>query len=190
MVYSYCQSSERGLDVLPGPQPTPIILTARQRAALERIVRRQTSPQRLVRRARLILAMADGANNADVARRFKHTRKVATAWRRRWVDCAPALQAAEAEGEDDKALDTLIEAILADEPRSGAPGKFSPEQIVQIIALACEDPAASGRPISHWAPRELAEEAVTRGIVERISTRSVGRFLARPTSSRIAVATG
>lgn len=134
--------------------------------------------------------MADGANNADVARRFNHTRKVATTWRQRWVDCAPALEAAEAEGEDDKALDKLLAAVLADEYRSGAPGKFTPEQIVQIIALACEDPSDSGRPISHWTPRELADEAVKRKIVERISVRSVGRFLAKPTSGRIAVATG
>lgn len=30
------------------------------------------------------------------------------------------------------------------------------EQIVQIVAVACEQPASSGRPISHWTPRELA----------------------------------
>ena len=176
--------------MLSGPQPIPIVLTARQRAALERLIRRQTSPQRLVRRAELILEMASGATNAAVARRLKHTRKVATLWRRRWVECAPALQAAEAEGEDDKALDQFVAAILTDEHRAGAPGTFTPEQIVQIVAVACEDPAASGRPIDRWTPRELAEEAVQRGIVARISPRSVARFLARPTSSRIAVATG
>lgn len=52
-----------------------------------------------------------------------------------------------------------------------------PRNSLQIMASACEDPQASGRPVSHWTPRELADEAVKRRIVERISPRSVGRFL-------------
>jgi hypothetical protein len=51
--------------------------------------------------------------------------------------------------------------------------------VVQIVALACENPKASGYPVSHWSPRELATEAVKRGIVEKISPRSIGRFLKR-----------
>jgi hypothetical protein len=48
------------------------------------------------------------------------------------------------------------------------------------VALACENPREeSGRPITHWTPPELADEAVKRGIVESISPRSVGRFLGR-----------
>ena len=70
-------------------------------------------------------------------------------------------------------------AVLSDEQRPGGPAKFSLEQIVQIVAVACEQPASSGRPISHWTPRELALEVVKRGIVQEISPRSVGRFLKR-----------
>src|SRR5215831_19943203 len=46
-----------------------------------------------------------------------------------------------------------------------------------LLALACEPPAASGRPSSHWTPRALADEACTRGMVATISKRQVGRFL-------------
>ncbi len=45
------------------------------------------------------------------------------------------------------------------------------------MALACEKPEASERPVSTWTPHELAEEAVKRGIVEQISPRTVERFL-------------
>jgi putative transposase len=45
--------------------------------------------------------------------------------------------------------------------------------------VACEDPQESGRPVTHWTPRELAEEVIKRGIVTSISPRSVGRFLGR-----------
>jgi putative transposase len=72
-----------------------------------------------------------------------------------------------------------IEGVLADAPRSGAPATFTPEQVVRIVALACEDPRDCGRPITHWTTAELAEEAIERGIVENISPRSVGRFLRR-----------
>jgi putative transposase len=47
----------------------------------------------------------------------------------------------------------------------------------QSIALACEPPEASGRPISHGTPRALAEEAGKRGIVGTLSKRHVGRFV-------------
>ncbi len=69
--------------------------------------------------------------------------------------------------------------MLSDEQRPGGPAKFSLEQIVQIVAVACEQPATSGRPISHWTPTEIAQEVVKRGIVQEISPRSVARFLKR-----------
>jgi putative transposase len=80
---------------------------------------------------------------------------------------------------------------LADAPRSGAPAVFTPEQICSIVAMTCEKPSDSERPISQWSQREIADEAVRRGLVRNISQRSVGRFLKkRPTSSRIAYAIG
>jgi putative transposase len=71
----------------------------------------------------------------------------------------------------------LVADALDDAPRPGAPGTFSAEQVVQIVAIACEPPPSSDRPTSHWTPREIADEAVTRGIVPTISPRSVERFL-------------
>jgi len=52
---------------------------------------------------------------------------------------------------------------------------FSPEQLVKIIALACEHPQDSGRPLTRWTSRDLADELVQRGIVTAISRpRSAG----------------
>ncbi len=58
---------------------------------------------------------------------------------------------------------------LSDAPRCGAPGKFSPEQVCAIIALACENPKDSDLPISQWSQGEVARQAVKRGIVSSIS---------------------
>ena len=81
--------------------------------------------------------------------------------------------------EDEKELEKVIIEILTDLQRPGAPDKFTAEQVTQILALACEDPNLSERPIYNWTPRELADEAKVRGIVKSISRRTVGRFLKR-----------
>jgi hypothetical protein len=69
--------------------------------------------------------------------------------------------------------------ILSDEYRSGAPARFTAEQVAQLIALACESPEQCGLPVTNWTPTELAKEAARRGIVEEISPRHVDRVLKR-----------
>ena len=164
-----------------------IQLTARQRACLEQMARRQTSPQRLVRRAKILLALAAGANQCQVRRQMRLNRGTVHTWRQRWLALAPKLEQLEADGGSEKALTPLIVEALTDRPRAGTPATFTAEQIVQIVAVACEAPEDAGRPVSHWTPREVAEEARKRGIVETISTRSVGRFLK---SGRFTAASG
>ena len=60
---------------------------------------------------------------------------------------------------------------------SRAPAKFTPEQVTQIVAVACEPPAKSDRPITHWTVQELTDEVIQRGIVESISPAQVYRYL-------------
>ena len=162
-------------------------LTAQQQASLEQLVRRQTSPQRLVRRAKVLLALGTGATACEVARQMHLNRGTVRTWRQRWLALAPKLEQIEADRGSDKALLTMIVDALTDHPRPGTPATFTAEQIVQIVAVACEDPADSGRPVSHWTPREVADEVRKRGVVETISTRSVGRFLK---SGRFTAASG
>ena len=174
--------------VAPSPAiASEIQLTTRQRACLEQLVRRQTSPQRLVRRAKILLALETGANQCHVTRQMHLNRGTVRVWRKRWGTFAPKLEQVEAAEGSDKALTALIVEALTDHPRAGTPATFTAEQIVQIVAVACEDPADSARPISHWTPREVADEVRQRGIVETISTRSVGRFLK---SGRFTAASG
>jgi transposase len=156
----------------------PVAVTVRQRRVLERVVRRETTPQRAARRARIVLAAAAGATNEEIGRRVGVGADVAREWRGRWAAAGEALLAAEAEG-DDRAVEAVVAGVLADEPRSGAPARYAPEQLCRIMALACAPPAEAGRPIDRWTPRELADEAARRGIVERISPSTVRRFLGR-----------
>ena len=157
-----------------GPKPTPITLSPMQRAVLQRLARRHTTSQQLVKRVRIILEADSGAGNWDIARQLGTDRGTVGVWRKRWVEAAPRLEAAQQAGTDERELLALVEEVLADQPRSGAPATFTSEQIVGKVALSCEDPASSGRPKAHWTPRELAAEAIKRGIVGSISPTSVG----------------
>jgi putative transposase len=141
-------------------------LTDGERQALETLVQRHTTAHQLVVRARIILAAAAGQNNAQIARDLRLSLDTPRLWRQRWLDTAPADDAAPAAA-----------ARLSDLPRSGAPAQFTAEQMCQLIALACEVPAGSERPISHWSRREITAEALKRGIFAQISDRHVGRFL-------------
>ena len=159
-----------------GPKPPPIELTCRQRLVLERLVRQATCAQRTVTRAQIILGAADGLNNQQIATRLGLDRQQVRIWRQRWLAAADRLKAVE-EQEEEPALQPYLEQVLADAPRPGSPAIFSPEQIIDIIAVACEDPQDSGHPLSHWPPSALAREVIHRGLVASISSRQVGRFL-------------
>jgi putative transposase len=161
---------------MPRLAADPVTVSAEQREALERLERTHSTPQQLALRARMILQAADGVGVRASARDLGVWPKTVRYWRKRWRQAAEGQSGAER---------------LADAPRSGAPAIFTPEQICAIVSMTCEKPSDSERPISQWSQREIADEAVRRGIVGDISQRSVGRFLKkRPTSSRITYATG
>ena len=173
-----------------GKQSVRVTVTASERRLLEPLARAKTAPQRLVERCRIVLLSAAGRGNEDQADELGIDRQRVRRWRHRWARARPALVAAEKREASDKDLEKLIIGILTDDDRCGAPPKFTPEQIIGIIALACEPPGDSGLPVSHWTPPELAREAIKRGIVESISPRQVDRFLAKRTCDRTRASIG
>jgi putative transposase len=77
------------------------------------------------------------------------TRNSVIKWRGRWGDNQDRVDALEEAAVSEKDVREAVENILADAPRSGTPPTFTAEQVVQIVAIACEDPAQSGRPVTH-----------------------------------------
>ena len=161
-----------------GPRAAAIPVSPAQEDLLRRFQRQQTADQRTVRRASIILALAANPCVDAVARLLGLTRVTVRHWRDRWLAATEALQRAEQDPAP-RQLRRALEQLLDDAPRPGTPATFTPEQIVRIVAVACEPPAESDRPISHWTTRELADEVKRRRIVADISPRSVGRFLKR-----------
>jgi putative transposase len=142
----------------------PLELTTEQHEELTALSRAHSTPQKLAERARIVLLAADGVSVTETAQQLGLWRKTASLWRKRWRGADAAKSVAER---------------LSDAPRCGAPGKFTPEQVCAILALACEDPKDSDLPISQWSQSEVARQVVKRGIASSISHGSVGRFFKR-----------
>ena len=160
---------------MPG-KAAKITITERQQEILRSFSRSVTAPSRLRQRASIIILAFDGLLNQEIAHRVGLTHRQVGRWRRRWANAWNQLIDIEC-CESRADLRRAIEAILSDEPRPGAPAKFTAEQVTQILAVACEPPEKSGRPITHWTAHELTDEVIQRGIVASISPSQVSRYL-------------
>jgi transposase len=153
-----------------------VIITERQQEILRDLMNGRTTPVRLAQRATIVLQGFAGVDNAGIGEEIGLGPDAVGLWRRRWANVWPRLTVFEC-AENTADLRRAIAAVLGDKPRSGNPGRFTPEQVTRILALACEPPEKSGRPITHWTNAELAAEAIKQGIVPSISASQVGRYL-------------
>ena len=121
---------------VPRRAPT-VVLTAEDRAELERCVRARTSRQQEVLRARIVLLAAEGLTSTDIVAAVGIARGTARGWRARFV--------------------THGLAGLADRPHCPPPRVYGPEIQARIVVLACQAPADLGWPgQSHWTIKDLA----------------------------------
>jgi transposase len=127
-------------------------------------------------RAQIILLAFRKEKNEAIGLQLEICRKTVGMWRRRWRDSFEALRRLQFE-ESEAAFRRAIIECLSDAPRSGSPGTFTPEQIVELISTACEPPENSDRPVTSWTGNELADELQKRGLVESISGSHVNRIL-------------
>lgn len=122
-----------------------IELRDEDRVELERIVRAASSEVRMVERARIVVAAAEGMTGKEIAALVGCSLPTVVKWRGRYA----------AEGMDG----------LRDAPRSGAPLTHGPETRALLIAKACTRPAASeqGQRRERWTYEELGQEVGMSG---------------------------
>ena len=143
---------------------------------LEQIINGRFYGTAIVLRARCIGLASEGKSYSLIAAMLGLSSKVVSQWVRRFELSLPALSRVEQEGVKTAMFRTILDCFR-DAPRSGKPKKFLPEQIASIISIGCEDPVLSGRPVTKWTTREIADEAIKRKIVESISVSQVQRIL-------------
>lgn len=129
-----------------GRPKVALILTTDERVRLESLAHRSRTAPHLARRARIVLACADGRDNKGVARRLRMSPTTVCKWRARF-------------------LRDRVDGLY-DEPRPGAPRQIGDEQIEQVIVRTLEE---TPRGATQWSIRDMAKASgVSRSTVNRI----------------------
>ena len=155
-----------------------VTITERQQVVLKDFANARTSSVSLAQRSRIILLAFEKRTNEQISAEVGLNPDQVGRWRRRWQVSWERLIQVECGGQPHE-LHDAIKKVLADLPRSGRARRITPAQQVQMVSVACENPEESGRPISNWTGWGLAEEIMSRGIVDAISPRWVSELLRR-----------
>jgi transposase len=117
-------------------RPTkPLNVTPEEIEKLTMLARRPKSAQAIAMRARIVLACAEGLNNAATAKKLHITGATVCKWRERF-------RVSRLEG-------------LLDEPRPGAPRSIRDAQVEDVITKTLESMPVNS---THWSTRLMAEK--------------------------------
>jgi transposase len=120
-------------------------LTSEQRHELQRLIQAPATPQKIVRRARIVLLAAQGRDNDEIAAELDTSTVTAGLWRQRFVD--------------------LGLAGLAEAPRPGRPPTLDEEKARRVLSEVVQPPANSGR----WSCRRMARHVgLSKDAVQRL----------------------
>lgn len=124
----------------------PIVVSAAERAELERLQRASSTPAGVSRRVRAVLLMAQGLSGVEIAERVGYTVVQVSRIRRRFAEGGVV--------------------GLHDRPKSGRPPTVSARKRAQIVALTLRPPAPG---VTHWTTRDLARKmGVSHTTVHRV----------------------
>jgi len=129
-----------------GRPKQPLILSEEERERLESMAHRARSHPLLARRARVVLACAEGLDNQAAAKKLRCSKGMVGKWRARF-------------------LQDRLEGLY-DEPRPGAPRKIGDDQVEKVVIQTLE---STPRGQTHWSTRELARASgLSRMTISRI----------------------
>jgi len=124
-----------------------IAMSDEERATLVKWSKGRSTPARLVLRAKIVLAAAEGTQNKDIAAALGTTRKTVGEWRLRFVEAR-------------------CRGLEKDAPRGGRPATKRDEVAGRIIETTTQTKPVAG---THWSTRTLAKKlGVSRSMVNRV----------------------
>ncbi len=145
------------------PHKHIIRLNGDEKQMLRQFIRAGKTERRLADRARIILWTAGCVSIGEIAQRLEIHPHTVINWRRWFLE------------RRQQGLPTI--ECLRDRPRSGRPPKFKAIEITQIKAVACEQPAKLGLPLSRFSLAEIMIWIKRANIVSDISVSSIWRLL-------------
>src|SRR3954447_24410354 len=127
---------------MPMRRACQITLSAEDRSTLERWARGRSTQARLVTRARVVLAAAEGKENKDIASDLNISRGAVARWRDRFAASGVA-------------------GITKDAPRGGRPRKERRDLVRRIIEMTTQQKPANA---THWSTRRA------RAVLDKIAS--------------------
>jgi transposase len=116
-----------------GRPKATLVLRSEERRALESLSHRARTAPHVARRARIVLACAEGHDNTHVAKRLRMSQTTVCKWRARFIQ-------------------GRVEALY-DEPRPGVPRTITDEHVEQVVVRTLE---TTPRGATHWSTRGMA----------------------------------
>lgn len=136
-------------------------LKPKERKLLKQLISKGIEKARKITRGRILLLANEGKTDTQIIEALKTARNTIRTVRFRYVR----------EG---------LESAINEQPRLGAPKKFTGRQKAKITAIACSEPP-EGR--NRWTLRLLADKIVELKIADTISYKTVERVLKKTNSN-------
>lgn len=124
-----------------------VVLTEEERTALTKLSRGRSTQARVVLRAQIVLAAAEGRQNDSIASALGCTRRTVATWRNRFVT-------------------DRVAGILKDAPRGGRTPTVRAVKEVEILRKTTQETPANA---THWSTRTMAKAVgVSKATVQRV----------------------
>ena len=132
-----------------------VTLKSKERKQLQHLITKGTQKVRTITRCRILLMADRGNTDTQIIETLNTARNTVRTVRYRYVHDG-------------------LEAAIKEQPRPGAPNKFTGRDKAKITAIACSKPP-DGR--KRWTLRLIADTMVELDIVDDISHQTVKRVL-------------
>lgn len=145
------------------PYKYHIRLGGKDKQILRALIRAGKTERRVADRARIILWTAAHVAVDEIAGRLEIHRSTVINWRRWYLER--------------RAAGLSVQESLQDQSRSGRPPTFTPVEMTQIKAIACERPAQLNLPLSRFSLTDIRDWVLKAHIVSEISVSTLWRLL-------------